>query len=171
MSITESIIAQALESGSLTIQLRFPRYGPTGEAARRCREQVPPESCPRKSRGPHQCITPGDWPCHAHETVGAPSRINLCAKRYAFSISFGQTNFSGFCLCDDPSAHVREQFVCQDASDFTLYHELAHLLFHTSGIVTAGVTWNVWQNYLVVDATVRGWSERRMETPRPGRDR
>ena len=28
---------------------------------------------------------------------------------------------------------------------------------------SAGVTWNVWQNYLVVDATVRGWSERFMD--------
>lgn len=28
---------------------------------------------------------------------------------------------------------------------------------------TAGVTWNAWQNYLVVDATVRYWSSRRMD--------
>jgi iron complex outermembrane receptor protein len=27
----------------------------------------------------------------------------------------------------------------------------------------AGVTWNLWQKYLVVDATVRGWSERFMD--------
>ena len=27
----------------------------------------------------------------------------------------------------------------------------------------AGVTWNAWRNYLVVDATVRAWSERRMD--------
>jgi iron complex outermembrane receptor protein len=33
----------------------------------------------------------------------------------------------------------------------------------------AGVTWNVWQNYLVVDATVRGWSERRMDNDQPNR--
>ena len=26
-----------------------------------------------------------------------------------------------------------------------------------------GVTWNIWQNYLVVDATVRAWSERFMD--------
>jgi iron complex outermembrane recepter protein len=31
----------------------------------------------------------------------------------------------------------------------------------------AGVTWNVWQNYLVVDATVRGWSSRRMDNDQP----
>jgi iron complex outermembrane receptor protein len=31
----------------------------------------------------------------------------------------------------------------------------------------AGVTWNVWQNYLVVDATVRGWSTRRMDNDQP----
>jgi len=28
---------------------------------------------------------------------------------------------------------------------------------------TGGVTWNIWQNYLVADATVRGWSERFMD--------
>ena len=26
-----------------------------------------------------------------------------------------------------------------------------------------GVTWNIWQNYLVADATVRAWSERFMD--------
>jgi iron complex outermembrane receptor protein len=33
----------------------------------------------------------------------------------------------------------------------------------------AGVTWNVWQKYLVVDATVRGWSRRRMDNDQPNR--
>ena len=33
----------------------------------------------------------------------------------------------------------------------------------------AGVTWNLWQNYLVVDATVRGWSERRMDNDQRNR--
>jgi iron complex outermembrane receptor protein len=33
----------------------------------------------------------------------------------------------------------------------------------------AGITWNVWQNYLVVDATVRGWSERRMDNDQPNK--
>ncbi|HEX9450199.1 MAG TPA: TonB-dependent receptor [Burkholderiales bacterium] len=33
----------------------------------------------------------------------------------------------------------------------------------------AGVTWNVWQNYLVVDATLRGWSERRLDNDQPNR--
>jgi iron complex outermembrane receptor protein len=27
----------------------------------------------------------------------------------------------------------------------------------------AGVTWNIWQNYLVFDATLRGWSSRIMD--------
>ena len=34
---------------------------------------------------------------------------------------------------------------------------------------SAGVTWNVWQNYLVVDATMRGWSERRMDNDQRNR--
>ena len=33
----------------------------------------------------------------------------------------------------------------------------------------AGVTWNVWQKYLVVDATVRGWSERRTDNDQRNR--
>src|SRR3984893_18658551 len=33
----------------------------------------------------------------------------------------------------------------------------------------AGVSWNVWQKYLVVDATVRGWSQRRMDNDQPNR--
>jgi iron complex outermembrane recepter protein len=28
---------------------------------------------------------------------------------------------------------------------------------------SAGVTWNIWQNYLVLDATLRGWSDRYMD--------
>jgi iron complex outermembrane recepter protein len=28
---------------------------------------------------------------------------------------------------------------------------------------SGGVTWNIWQNYLVLDATVRAWSERTMD--------
>jgi len=28
---------------------------------------------------------------------------------------------------------------------------------------SAGVTWNIWQNYLVFDATLRAWSERFMD--------
>src|SRR5258708_34709510 len=31
----------------------------------------------------------------------------------------------------------------------------------------AGVTWNVWQKYLVVDATLRYWSSRRMDNDQP----
>ncbi len=31
----------------------------------------------------------------------------------------------------------------------------------------AGVTWNIWQDYLVVDATVRYWSSRRMDNDQP----
>src|SRR5258708_39765339 len=33
----------------------------------------------------------------------------------------------------------------------------------------AGVTWNVWQRYLVVDATLRGWSDRRMDNDQSNR--
>jgi iron complex outermembrane recepter protein len=32
---------------------------------------------------------------------------------------------------------------------------------------SAGVSWNIWQNYLVADATVRYWSSRRMDNDQP----
>ena len=32
---------------------------------------------------------------------------------------------------------------------------------------SGGVTWNIWQKYLVVDATVRYWSDRRMDNDQP----
>lgn len=33
---------------------------------------------------------------------------------------------------------------------------------------SAGVTWNIWQNYLVLDATARFWGERRMDNDQAG---
>nr|WP_246550741.1 TonB-dependent receptor [Bradyrhizobium liaoningense] len=33
---------------------------------------------------------------------------------------------------------------------------------------SAGVTWNIWQDYLVLDATARFWSERRMDNDQAG---
>ena len=33
---------------------------------------------------------------------------------------------------------------------------------------SAGFTWNIWQNYLVLDATARFWSERRMDNDQAG---
>ncbi|PDT87565.1 TonB-dependent receptor [Bradyrhizobium sp. Y36] len=33
---------------------------------------------------------------------------------------------------------------------------------------SAGLTWNIWQNYLVLDATARFWSERRMDNDQGG---
>jgi iron complex outermembrane recepter protein len=36
---------------------------------------------------------------------------------------------------------------------------------------SGGVTWNIWQNYLVADATVRGWSERFMDNDQKNNQR
>ncbi|MBB4359611.1 iron complex outermembrane receptor protein [Bradyrhizobium sp. CIR18] len=33
---------------------------------------------------------------------------------------------------------------------------------------SAGITWNIWQNYVVLDATARFWSERRMDNDQAG---
>lgn len=54
---------------------------------------------------------------------------------YVFKDQFRQTGFSGFCLYDDefPLIYVNNTSA-KSRQIFTLFHELAHLLFHTSGI-------------------------------------
>lgn len=61
---------------------------------------------------------------------------------FIFKRSFGQRSISGFCLHDrefpivvinNSTAHARQIF--------TLFHELAHLLFHVSGITREGATY------------------------------
>ncbi len=56
---------------------------------------------------------------------------------YVFKDSFRQDDFSGFCLYDDefPIIYVNNT-TAKTRQIFTLFHELAHLLFHTSGIDT-----------------------------------
>lgn len=36
---------------------------------------------------------------------------------------------------------------------------------------SAGLTWNIWQNYVVLDATARFWSERRMDNDQAGTEK
>ena len=56
---------------------------------------------------------------------------------YVFKDQFRQDDFSGFCLYDDefPIIYVNNT-TTKTRQIFTLFHELAHLLFHTSGIDT-----------------------------------
>jgi Zn-dependent peptidase ImmA (M78 family) len=56
---------------------------------------------------------------------------------YVFKDQFRQDDFSGFCLYDDkfPIIYVNNT-TAKTRQIFTLFHELAHLLFHTSGIDT-----------------------------------
>ena len=58
---------------------------------------------------------------------------------YVFKDQFRQDDFSGFCLYDDefPIIYVNNT-TAKTRQIFTLFHELAHLLFHTSGIDTLG---------------------------------
>ena len=55
---------------------------------------------------------------------------------YVFKDAFKNNFYSGFCLYDDifPVIYVNNSVKTRQI--FTLFHELAHLLFHTSGIVT-----------------------------------
>jgi Zn-dependent peptidase ImmA (M78 family) len=56
---------------------------------------------------------------------------------YVFKDAFRVEEFSGFCLYDDvfPLIYVNNSSA-KTRQMFTLFHELAHLLFHTSGIDT-----------------------------------
>jgi Zn-dependent peptidase ImmA (M78 family)/transcriptional regulator with XRE-family HTH domain len=57
---------------------------------------------------------------------------------YVFKDAFRVEDYSGFCLYDDifPIIYVNNS-AAKTRQIFTLFHELAHLLFHTSGIDTA----------------------------------
>ena len=61
----------------------------------------------------------------------------LSAGVYIFKDQFRQDDFSGFCLYDDefPIIYVNNT-TAKTRQIFTLFHELAHLLFHTSGVDT-----------------------------------
>jgi Zn-dependent peptidase ImmA (M78 family) len=54
---------------------------------------------------------------------------------YVFKDAFRISDYSGFCLYDDtfPIIYVNNS-TAKTRQIFTLFHELAHLLFHTSGI-------------------------------------
>jgi len=56
---------------------------------------------------------------------------------YVFKDQFRQRGFSGFCLYDDkfPIIYMNNT-TAETRQIFTLFHELAHLLFHTSGVDT-----------------------------------
>ena len=56
---------------------------------------------------------------------------------FVFKDAFREAEYSGFCLYDDlfPVIYVNNS-VADTRQSFTLFHELAHLLFHTSGIDT-----------------------------------
>lgn len=57
---------------------------------------------------------------------------------FVFKDAFRLENFSGFCLFDEefPIIYVNNS-VTKTRQIFTYFHELAHLIFHTSGIDTA----------------------------------
>lgn len=58
---------------------------------------------------------------------------------FVFKDAFKVDEYSGFCLYDDefPIIYVNNS-TAKTRQIFTLFHELAHLLFHTSGVDTLG---------------------------------
>lgn len=58
---------------------------------------------------------------------------------YVFKDQFREPDYSGFCLYDDefPIIYVNNT-TTKTRQIFTLFHELAHLLFHTSGVDIQG---------------------------------
>lgn len=66
-------------------------------------------------------------------------KVLLRVGVYVFKDQFREPNYSGFCLYDDefPIVYVNNT-TAKTRQIFTLFHELAHLLFHTSGVDTTG---------------------------------
>ncbi|MGZ9081829.1 MAG: helix-turn-helix domain-containing protein [Rhodoplanes sp.] len=64
-------------------------------------------------------------------------RVLLSSGVYVFKDAFRNTEYSGFCLYDDvvPIIYVNNSSA-KTRQIFTLFHELAHLLYRTSGIDT-----------------------------------
>ena len=73
----------------------------------------------------------------AETALNAWRDVFLRAGVYIFKDQFRQPEYSGFCLYDDefPIIYVNNT-TAKTRQIFTLFHELAHLLFHTSGIDT-----------------------------------
>ena len=66
-------------------------------------------------------------------------KVLLGVGVYVFKDQFREPDYSGFCLYDDefPIIYVNNT-TAKTRQIFTLFHELAHLLFHTSGVDTTG---------------------------------
>lgn len=66
-------------------------------------------------------------------------KVLLSVGVSVFKDSFREPDYSGFCLYDDefPIIYVNNT-TAKTRQIFTLFHELAHLLFHTSGVDTRG---------------------------------
>lgn len=66
-------------------------------------------------------------------------KVLLNVGVYVFKDSFREPDYSGFCLYDNefPIIYVNNT-TAKTRQIFTLFHELAHLLFHTSGVDTQG---------------------------------
>ena len=66
-------------------------------------------------------------------------KVLLRVGVYVFKDSFREPDYSGFCLYDEefPIIYVNNT-TAKTRQIFTLFHELAHLLFHTSGVDTQG---------------------------------
>jgi Zn-dependent peptidase ImmA (M78 family) len=66
-------------------------------------------------------------------------KVLLSVGVYVFKDSFREPEYSGFCLYDDefPIIYVNNT-TAKTRQIFTLFHELAHLLFRTSGVDRTG---------------------------------
>lgn len=62
-------------------------------------------------------------------------KVSILAGVYVFKDAFHSTNYFGFCLYDSefPVVYINNS-ATKSRQIFTLFHELGHLLFHTSGI-------------------------------------
>lgn len=66
-------------------------------------------------------------------------KVFLSVGVYVFKDQFRENEYSGFCLYDNefPIIYLNNT-TAKTRQIFTLFHELAHLIFHTSGVDTTG---------------------------------
>jgi Zn-dependent peptidase ImmA (M78 family)/transcriptional regulator with XRE-family HTH domain len=125
LNLMELSKGQNLANRTITRELAFPANISAMEMARLVRDylNVPVE----------QQI---EWP-DAETALENWRQIFGTVGIFVFKDAFKAEDYSGFCLYDDafPIIYVNNS-TAKTRQTFTLFHELAHLLFHTSGIDT-----------------------------------
>lgn len=109
----------------ITLDLSFPTNVTIDEMARRVRDYL-------GVTVEEQCAWPSD-----EEALENWRQTLVRVGIFVFKDAFRVEDYSGFCLYDEnfPIIYVNNS-TAKTRQSFTLFHELAHLIFHTSGVDT-----------------------------------